>query len=63
MRDAILSLASIWYTAWVNAGQPDLDFSNKLVLDKEGKKNQDKLEIQFKSGNILGRDHDNGRNE
>lgn len=25
MRQAIVSLGSLWYTAWVNAGQPDLD--------------------------------------
>lgn len=25
MRDAIQSIGSIWYTAWVNAGQPDLN--------------------------------------
>jgi hypothetical protein len=24
MRDAILAFGSIWYTAWVDAGQPDL---------------------------------------
>lgn len=26
MRDAILRVASYWYTAWINAGQPLLDF-------------------------------------
>lgn len=25
MRQSILAVASFWYTAWVNAGQPDLD--------------------------------------
>ena len=25
MRDAIKSIGSVWYTAWVNAGQPDLN--------------------------------------
>lgn len=31
MRAAILSIASYWYTAWVNAGQPNLDsFDNKI---------------------------------
>ena len=38
MRAAILSIASYWYTAWVNAGQPNLDsFDNKIkkeILEK-----------------------------
>jgi hypothetical protein len=28
MRSAVISVGSFWYTAWVNAGQPDLDFLN-----------------------------------
>ncbi len=31
MRQAIHAVASIWYTAWVNAGQPDLKKLNKLI--------------------------------
>ncbi len=34
MRDAILDVGSFWYTAWVNAGQPDLNrLMNKQVAD------------------------------
>ncbi len=57
MRDAILSLASLWYTAWVNAGQPDLNAIGKVELSEEDKRKQKKLELQFESGNILGREH------
>ena len=32
MRASILDIGSFWYTAWVNAGQPDLD---KLLVDEE----------------------------
>jgi hypothetical protein len=32
MREAVIMTGSFWYTAWVNAGQPDLD---KLDLPKE----------------------------
>jgi len=60
MRDAILSLSSIWYTAWINAGQPDLDDFDKVVLDAAEQKEQEKLERQFKEGNIIGREHGNG---
>ncbi len=63
MRDAILSLASIWYTAWVDAGQPDLDFFDKVVLNQEELKAQEKLELQFNEGDIKGREHDNGNQE
>ncbi len=43
MRESILMVGSLWYTAWVNAGQPDLSRignkevsdSLKLVLQKE----------------------------
>lgn len=33
MRKAILSVGSFWYTAWVNAGQPDLNKLEKKVLN------------------------------
>lgn len=36
MRQSILSVASLWYTAWVNAGQPDLTrLSNKEFTEQE----------------------------
>ncbi len=31
MRKAILSVASFWYTAWVNAGSPDLNGMNNSI--------------------------------
>jgi hypothetical protein len=31
MRQSIYAIASFWYTAWVNAGQPDL---KELVIQK-----------------------------
>jgi len=34
IRESIHMTASFWYTAWVNAGQPDINlFSNKIVYD------------------------------
>jgi len=34
MREAIIMVASLWYTAWVNAGKPDLNkFNNKQISD------------------------------
>ena len=52
MRSAVVSVGSYWYTAWVDAGQPDL---NKMVLnlvnesdslEDVGKKSEEKLKIR-----------------
>lgn len=46
MRAAIITVGSLWYTAWVNAGKPDLSrFDNKDVSDslKLYLKQQDEL--------------------
>lgn len=38
MRQSIFAVASFWYTAWVNAGQPDLrKLSNKEFSSKDSK--------------------------
>ncbi|MBP7184613.1 MAG: hypothetical protein KBA06_03815 [Saprospiraceae bacterium] len=60
MRDAILSVGSVWYSCWVDAGQPDLNDLkievNKVDEEKEVEKN---LDAAFKAGIIKGRAHDN----
>ena len=33
MRAAIICIASFWYTAWVNGGQPNLDFTQRNIQD------------------------------
>ena len=34
MRKAIFTIGSFWYTAWVNAGKPDLErLSDKVISD------------------------------
>jgi hypothetical protein len=42
MRQSIYAVASCWYTAWVNAGQPDLN-----TLSGEGFSEADKMEWEF----------------
>ena len=56
MRQSIFAVASFWYTAWVNAGQPDLkelagqQFSATDFLEFE------QLNRQWASGNgMIGR--------
>ena len=36
MRQSIYAIASFWYTAWVNAGQPDLkSLVNQKFTDQD----------------------------
>lgn len=59
MRDAILAVGSAWFTAWVDAGQPDLrNLSSKMELSESEKKRLEEQERLFKEGNIKGRKHD-----
>lgn len=43
MRQAIYSVASFWYTAWVNAGQPALDTIAGQTLSKEEQQEFERL--------------------
>jgi hypothetical protein len=56
MQDAVKAIGDFWYTAWVNAGQPELD----MVLEStEVSDKTDLLELdkKYRSGSILGREH------
>ncbi len=35
MRHSIKTIADFWYTAWVNAGQPDLRDLNEMIIEEE----------------------------
>lgn len=35
MQDAILSIASVWYTCWVDGGQPDLSVDKLSIVTEE----------------------------
>jgi len=50
MRSAVLSVGSFWYSAWVDAGQPDLDklIAQPLTADETTKIKQE--EVVFKGG-------------
>ncbi|MFT5765989.1 MAG: hypothetical protein ACI8X3_003427, partial [Saprospiraceae bacterium] len=54
MRGAILAIGTAWYTAWVDAGQPNL--RDLLSEDKKTKEDED-LEESARSGAIKGREH------
>ena len=58
MRQSIFAVASFWYTAWVNAGQPDLTkLSNKNFTDDDLKEFE-KLNNAWRSNATKGRDHE-----
>ena len=58
MRGSILSIGSFWYTAWVNAGQPDL---SELMGNVSDNYNNEIKELNKKSlsNKIKGRNHSN----
>jgi hypothetical protein len=58
MRESILTAGSFWYTAWVNAGQPDLT-NLKEDISEEMKEEMKKNDEYFNKGEIKGRKHSN----
>lgn len=58
MRMAISSVASLWYTAWVNAGQPDLKGIKKTPFTEEDMKEFEMLNMAWKKGVSKGREHE-----
>ena len=57
MRSSVQTLGSFWYTAWVNAGQPDLSLLDGKQVSEDLKKQQAEEERLFGGGKIKGREH------
>jgi len=55
MRGSVRAIGNAWYTAWVNAGQPDLRELAGSVAQKT--KEDEALEQSVRSGAIKGREH------
>jgi hypothetical protein len=53
MRSAILAVGSYWFSAWVDAGQPDLNKLIKKPLDKIEKKKIQREEAFYRAGTVL----------
>ncbi|MDB5275916.1 MAG: Nuclease [Ferruginibacter sp.] len=53
MRQSIFAVASFWYTAWVNAGQPDLTGISKQHFSEDDIKAFDELNNQWRSGSKM----------
>jgi hypothetical protein len=58
MRQSIFAIASFWYTAWVNAGQPDLTKLSGKEFSAEDLAEFENLDRAWKTGTIKGREHE-----
>lgn len=58
MRQSIFAIASCWYTAWVNAGQPNLALLNNKAFSPEDLIEFESLNNAWKNASIKGREHE-----
>lgn len=55
MRQSVFAVASFWYTAWVNAGQPDLSQFSSGVFSLNERAEWDSLNAQWQNDKFRGR--------
>ena len=58
MRQSIFAVASFWYTAWVNAGEPDLTKLSNKEFSADDLKEFENLNSSWKNSKIKGREHE-----
>jgi hypothetical protein len=58
MRQSIYAVASFWYTAWINAGQPDLKNLSNKEFSADDLKEFESLNNAWKNSPIKGREHE-----
>lgn len=58
LRAAIHAVACAWYTAWVDAGQPDLGRMDQPIATEEDRQEEAELQKKYGEGRILGRAED-----
>lgn len=56
MKKTIFAIGSVWYTAWIDAGQPNLT-GEEVVEDDSHLMESDSLRIYYQRGSIYGREH------
>ncbi len=56
MRASIINVGSFWYSAWVDAGQPDLRNMIRIEATIEDKQRSEKVDKKFQDGKIIGRE-------
>jgi hypothetical protein len=55
MREAIITIGSFWYTAWVNAGKPNLGELKDEPISEEDQQYLESLDKSWREGKIIGR--------
>jgi len=65
LRASVISIGSFWLTAWVNAGQPDLESLLNPQLDEQLKKENEEMQkdSSYTDKKIFGRPHPNTGSE
>lgn len=58
LRQSILDVASFWFTAWVNAGKPDLSDVKEEEISEQEKLQIAEEEKLYKRKKVLGREHE-----
>jgi hypothetical protein len=58
MRQSIFAVASFWYTAWVNAGQPNLKNLSHREFSPDELKDFESLNSSWKNAPVKGREHE-----
>ncbi|OQP66091.1 S1/P1 Nuclease [Niastella vici] len=58
MQQSIMAVASCWYTAWVNAGQPDLKTLTNQQFSEDDRREFEELNAAWLKGTIKGKDCD-----
>lgn len=56
LREAMIDVGSFWYTAWINAGKPDLTHLTQTTLSSSDSLELVNMEMKWKLGNIVGRE-------
>ena len=57
MREAVIETGSFWFTAWVNAGSPDLKSLLNKNVSEEMKRQSAEQDSLFKKGKLWEKDH------
>ena len=56
MRASIFNIGSFWYSAWVDAGQPNLKNMIRVEATIEDKQSSERIDKKYQEGKIIGRE-------
>ncbi|MGV3547836.1 MAG: S1/P1 Nuclease, partial [Pedobacter sp.] len=57
MKSSIIKVGSYWYSAWIDAGQPDLRNMIRIEATIEDKQQAEKVDKKYQEGKIIGREY------